>query len=133
MSSELPQIFSLDEIDRVMAERGNAPRPENDRLDNAGIRPPPKPTDGLPESSIEQQFPHIAQKLTVVWPSEACALYINDLVVNRRDTRQGFPQEIIDDLLMLHAINDMLVSVGKRGQRIAAPASAPVLPPRNAR
>lgn len=121
LSSELPQIFSDEEFDKALKARTEAPRPEQERWDNAGIRPPQQASDGLPESCIEQQFPHIAEKLTVVWPSEACALYISDLVVNRREARQGFPQEVLEDLLMLHEINDMLINAGKTAPRNAAP------------
>jgi hypothetical protein len=121
MSDELPKIFSDEEFDLAVKARDKGPRSEQERWDNAGIRPPPQPGDGLPESRIEQLFPHIAEKLTVVWPSEACALYISDLVVNRRESRQGFPQEVLDDLLMLHEINDMLINAGKRAARNADP------------
>ena len=114
MSDELPKIFSDEEFDLAFKAREKGPRSEQERWDNAGIRPAPQASDGLPESHIEQQFPHIAEKLTVVWPSEACALYISDLVANRRESRQGFPQEVLDDLLMLHEINDMLINAGKR-------------------
>ncbi len=133
MTTELPQILSDEEFALLLKVREAMPRPEHDRLDNAGIRPPRQFSDGLPESSLEQQFPHIAAKLAVVWPSEACGLYISDLIVNKRDVRQGFPQEIIEDLLMLHAINDMLVRVGSRGQRIAAPSASPTLSGRRQR
>jgi hypothetical protein len=118
--TELPKIFSDEEFDRLLKVRREVPRPEHDRLDNSGVRPARQKSDGLPESTIEQQFPHIAQKLAVVWPSEACGLYITDLIVNRREARQGFPNEVIEDLLMLHAINDMLVRVSSHGQLIKA-------------
>jgi hypothetical protein len=115
--TELPRIFSDEEFERLLKVRQEEPRREHDRLDNSGIRPAPRISDGLPESTIEQQFPHIAQKLAVVWPSEACGLYITDLIVNRREARQGFPHEVIEDLLMLHSINDMLVHAGGRGRQ----------------
>ena len=120
MSSELPKILSDEEFDKLLKVREEVPRPEHDCWDNSGIRPPAPPSDGLPESCIEQQFPHIAKKLTLAWPSDACALYIADLVVNTREARQGFPQEVLEDLLMLHEINDMLLRVGNRGQRTTA-------------
>lgn len=119
---DLPQLFSDDEFDQAQKAREKLHRAENDRWDNAGARPPPKPTDGLPECTIEQRFPRIAKKLTVIWPSEACATLIKDLIVNvDRDTRQGFPVEVIEDLLMLAEINEMLLRKGS--------PSAPV-PPR---
>lgn len=110
MAHDLPKILSDEEFAALLKQRKQLDRTAHDHWDNAGVRPPQKPTDGLPESTLEQQFPHIAQKLCAVWPSEACALLINNLVVNsNRDSRQGFPEEIIEDLLMLAAINEMLV------------------------
>ena len=127
--SELPKIFSDDEFDKLLKSRGEAPRLEGDRLDNAGLRPAPKPSDGLPESCIEQQFPHIAKKLSVVWPSEACAMYLTDLIVNKREGRQGFPAEVLEDLLLLHEINDMLLRLSNKGPRPGEPAPFSGKPP----
>jgi hypothetical protein len=39
---------------------------------------------------------------------------------NWRGNRQGFPKEVLDDLLMLHETNDMLVRHAARGQRQTA-------------
>ena len=124
MTQDLPEIISDDEFDALLKQREQFDRPEHDRWDNAGIRAPQKPTDGLPESSVEQKFPRIAQKLTLVWRSEACALFIKDLVVNSdRDSRQGFPVEIIEDLMMLYEINETLMP--KTGLASAPPAKSP--------
>jgi hypothetical protein len=123
VGAELPQIFSDEEFDRHLKARTALPRGDHERWDNAAARPLKQRGDGLPESCIEQQFPHIALKLSLVWPSDACAMYIADLVVNRREERQGFPKEVLEDLLMLHAINDMLLRAGKQRSRRVAPAS----------
>lgn len=123
MEKDFPPILSDEEFAALLKQRERFDRPEHDRWDNAGIRPPQKPTDGLPESTLEQQFAHIAQKLTAVWPSEACALLIRNLVVNDRESRQGFPQDVIEDLLMLSEINE--IRLRKIG---LGPASAAVSP-----
>ena len=88
MSTELPTILSDNEFAARLEERKRQQRPELDCWDNKGVRPAPEPSDGLPESSIEQRFPRVAEKLKVVWPSEACALYLAGLLVNTRETRQ---------------------------------------------
>ena len=117
MSKELPQIISDEEFSRLLQEREKAQRAlrtEHDRWDNAGvISRGHQPSDGLPESTIEQNFPRIAQKLLVLWPSEACAMYLTSILVNTREARQGFPPKVVEDLLMLHAINDMHLHSGK--------------------
>lgn len=109
MSAELPKIISDDEFARLLSEREHVVRSGHDRWDNSALISSHQPSDGLPESSIEQSFPRIAEKLVLAWPSEACAMYIASLIVNKREARQGFPKEVVEDLLMLHAINDMLV------------------------
>ena len=117
MSNELPQIISDEEFSRLLQEREKAQRAlhiKNDRWDNAGvISRGHQPSDGMPESTIEQNFPRIAQKLLVLWPSEACAMYLTSLLVNTREARQGFPPQVVEDLLMLYAMNDMLMRSGK--------------------
>jgi hypothetical protein len=110
MNTGLPEILTDDEFERRVKERETLLRSEHDRWDNSGvISRQRRPGDGLPESTIEQLFPRIAEKLTVVWPSEACEMYIASLLVNKRETRQGFPPEVVEDLLMLHSINDMIL------------------------
>lgn len=121
MSDELPKLFSDEEFNeqrqlrerRELADRRTAER----RVAPMGRRL----TDGLPESTIEQKFPHIAKKLTLVWRSEGCAAYIASLSVADRPGRQGFPAEVMEDLMMLHEINDMLIDKPGLGQVAAAP------------
>ena len=109
MSEDLPKIMSDEEFATLLKQREQADRPEFNCWDNTAIRTPPKHTDGLPESTLEQKFPRIAQNLTGIWRSEACADFIKDLVVNvDRDTREGFPVDVIEDLLMLAEINEIL-------------------------
>jgi hypothetical protein len=112
VSKELPEILSDEEFARMLQERDEAARAlrnDHDRWDNSERIPPPRPSDGLPESTIEQHFPRIAQKLVLVWPSKACAEYLTSLIVTEREARQGFPPEVIEDLLMLHSMNDMIL------------------------
>jgi len=107
IGSGFPALFSDDEFDELHQQRIQAERSEHDRMDNAGIRLKPTPTDGLPESTIEQRFKHVAKQLVAMWPSEACAMFIKNLVISDRGTRQGFPQDVVDDLMMLYQINEM--------------------------
>src|SRR5258705_437120 len=112
MSKDFPEILSDEEFARMLNERERAARAirtDQERWDNSALVPPRRPSDGRPESTIEQDFPRIAEKLVLVWPSEACAIYLTNLIVTKRETRQGFPPEVIEDLLMLHSMNDMLV------------------------
>jgi hypothetical protein len=129
MSKEFSDIFSDDEFERLLQERHKAERAlstDQAGWDRSGRVPPHRPGDGLPESTIEQHFPQIAKQLILVWPSEACAVYLNNLIVTRRP-RQGFPPEVLDDLLMLHSMNDMLLR--SMQSRSAFNSSTGKLPP----
>jgi hypothetical protein len=106
-NGEFPSLLSDEEFEDLKLRRYQGERPEHDQLDNKGIRAKSAPTDGLPESTIEQRFARVSQQLAEMWPSDACASYINGLVISDRAERQGFPQEVIDDLMMLYQINEM--------------------------
>ena len=125
MSKELPEILSDEEFARMLHERDEHAHElstTRDQWNKSARIPVRQPSDGLPESTIEQHFPRIAQKLTLVWPSEACAVYLTSLIVNERETRQGFPPEVLDDLLMLHSMNDMILR-GLRARSASNPAT----------
>ncbi len=103
---ELPELFSDEEFEAVLEERKSREVGLSDHQDVRGVRQVARQSDGRPESTIEQRFPHIAQKLAALWPSEACSLYLKNLVVTDRDMRAGFPEEVIEDLIMLYEINE---------------------------
>jgi len=130
MSEEFPEIVSDEEFARMLRERDQAARAirlGHDRWNDSERAPTSRPSDGLPESTIEQFFPQIARKLVMVWPSEACAAYLTSLIVTERETRQGFPPDVIDDLLMLHSINDIILR--NAGTRSTLNSISDKLPP----
>ena len=104
---ELPKIFSDDEFAAAMKLQSDG-QLQHDRWNPAGVRPPTPPTDGKPECSLEQSFPHICRKLVSLWGTDVCALYMKELIVSNRDTRKGFPLDIVEDLLMLYVINEIV-------------------------
>src|SRR4051812_26553555 len=65
--------------------------------------------DGKPESTIEQRFKHVSNHLIAMWGSEACSLYIKRLLVSDRIDRQGFPPDVIEDLILLDRLNDAVL------------------------
>lgn len=125
MSDELPKLFSDDEFNEQKLVRERRELADR-RVQERRAQPVPalKNTDGLPQSTIEQKFPHIAKKLTSLWRSEACAVYISGLTVADRPGRQGFPLDVMEDLMMLYEINDMLIKKPDLGQ--AASETPPV-------
>lgn len=124
MSDELPKLFSDEEFNeqrRVRERRELADR----RVQERRAQPVPalKNTDGLPQSTIEQRFPHIAKKLIALWRSEACTVYLSSLTVADRPGRQGFPLGVMEDFMMLYEINDMLISKPNLEKAAAAPTT----------
>ena len=108
MASELPQILSDEEFAALLKRREPQVGTDFGAWDSSyAFRAAPK-SDGLPESTLEQRFPHIAKRLTAIWRSEECTEYLNHLVVSERETRVGFPMEVVEDLMLLHSINEMV-------------------------
>jgi hypothetical protein len=108
-SSEFPAILSDEEFEAVRKQRERIVRSRLNSTDITDTQRPPAPTDGRPESTIEQRFPHVAKMLVAMWPSEALALYVKRMMVADRETRAGFPRDVIEDLLLLDELNDMLL------------------------
>lgn len=57
---------------------------------------------GYVDSIIDEQFPHIAEKIWIMWGSEECMNYIENLVnyspTADRPERQGFPFQALIEL-----------------------------------
>jgi len=104
-------LFSDEEFNeqRLLRERRELADRRTEERRAAPVQQPMR-TDGLPQSTIEQKFPHIAKKLTALWRSAACTVYLSGLTVADRPGRQGFPLGVMEDLLMLYEINDTLIS-----------------------
>ena len=124
VSDELPKLFSDEEFNeqRLVRERLEL---ADRRIEERRARSvqAPEHTDGLPQSTIEQKYPHVAKKLTSLWRSEACTVYLSALTVADRPDRQGFPLEVMEDLMMLYEINDMLSRKPGLEQAAAAPSA----------
>lgn len=56
-------------------------------------------------SHVEQKFPRIVARLVELWHSGACRPYLNSLLLDERGDRQGFPPEVMDELILLDRIH----------------------------
>lgn len=56
-----------------------------------------------------ESMPHIVAKLTRLWPTRECQVYLHALLRDNRDgTRQGFPIAVVDELLcLLSVLNEL--------------------------
>ncbi|MDO9226123.1 MAG: hypothetical protein Q8M09_17895 [Pseudomonadota bacterium] len=52
-------------------------------------------------SIIERQFSRIADELVIRWKRADIDAYLNGLMLDDRGNRQGFPPEVLDDLMFL--------------------------------
>lgn len=57
-------------------------------------------------SSIEANFPHIAEKLILVWGYAESFAYLSELIIDNRGNRMGFDREIMSDLMLLLKITE---------------------------
>jgi hypothetical protein len=56
-------------------------------------------------SHLEQQFPRIAFRLVELWENVACGDYLRSLLMDDRGGRQGFPPEVVEELILLDSIH----------------------------
>jgi hypothetical protein len=55
---------------------------------------------------LEAKFPHILEKLTIMWDSPEFDTYLNKFMLDKRDhARQGFPPEIATEILRLSMLH----------------------------
>jgi hypothetical protein len=60
------------------------------------------PLDACPRA-LATQYPRIVNLIALQWnDSDACSAYLEDLLVDRRGARQGFPAVVQRELVRLH-------------------------------
>ena len=63
---------------------------------------------------LTRQFPRIANRLRHLWKQVArCEEYLDDLLVDRRGTRKGFPPKIVQELEALREHHVLLYPSGR--------------------
>jgi hypothetical protein len=112
--TEVPTLLTDAEFDALLSARKERERLARqwDRWDVSGTMLNKPASDGRPESIIEQKFPHIAARIMAFWRTHALSDYIASILVMDRQDRQGFPREVVEDLLMLHALNERVIRMG---------------------
>lgn len=69
---------------------------------------------GLPQSLQPKEaaahFPHVVNKLAALWPSpKACRQYFDEVLLDDRGDRQGFPVRVAHELVALQNHYDTVV------------------------
>ena len=54
---------------------------------------------------IGQEFPHVEERLRLIWGSPECCAYLNTLTLSDRTGRAGFPPHIFRHLIDLQKIH----------------------------
>lgn len=100
IESSFPNIFGLDEIERLT--------PDNEIVRHPARRP--QAFDPDPRHPLERDFSRVLHSIVVLWGTEMCTDYIRSLVMMKPgEKRQGFPMELLEDLLMLDGCNTRLM------------------------
>lgn len=95
----LPTLFGSDEIERLT--------PGNEIVSS---KAPARPVDVDPRHPLERDFPHVMICIMGYWGTEMCAEYIQSLVMMKAgEKRQGFPMNLVEDLLLLDRCNGELL------------------------
>lgn len=55
-------------------------------------------------SAVERRFPHIVHNLIKLWQSAEIDGYMDSLLIDSRGDRQGFPEEVLEELVFLAGI-----------------------------
>jgi hypothetical protein len=55
--------------------------------------------------ALEKQFPRIMQNIILMWGFPEFPKYIEKISVDERGNRHGFPPEVLDEIMLLHAVH----------------------------
>jgi len=71
-------------------------------IDRAFARPAPEKIEVC--SHLEECYPHLLERIVATWRSPESQAYLRKLIVDERGSRQGFPFDVMSELLMLSAV-----------------------------
>ena len=70
------------------------------------------PNDPNYVSAVEKRFPRIAEKIVLMWGATEFPQYLTSLMIDKRGDRQGFPFDVLEELMFLSEMHDS--RLGKR-------------------
>jgi hypothetical protein len=86
---------------------------------------PMLPSDLAPDFAlIQEQFPKIGEKMTLMWGSVALQAYLNKTIFDERGGRQGFPMPVVSALMRLYDYHASLMpapGAGDAWEQVARP------------
>jgi hypothetical protein len=82
----------------------------------------PEPFDPSYACNLEKRFPRLVDKITLMWGAKDFPIFLSNLIIDDRGNRQGFPLEVIEEMMFLQEIHDIRLGkrtvVAKEGYRI---------------
>lgn len=59
---------------------------------------------------LSQQFPHVIEKVILLWGYPEFYIFINKLLLqSRNENRQGFPPEVLKDILQMETDHEKII------------------------
>jgi len=94
----------------LSVERGgiDSPFPDLSMLDEK-VEPRKGPAELLDVRAAIEDYPRISSRIQQLWGSSECESYINNLVIDTRGNRKGFPTAVMEELLYLGRLARALV------------------------
>ena len=81
-----------------------------------------EPVDRKYVSALEKGFPRVVDKILLMWGAKEFPEFLSTLMIDTRGGRQGFPFDVIQELMFLQEIHDYCqdkqTTVTKEGYRI---------------
>jgi len=98
-----PQAAAADKAD---AQARPQPAPTTSHPPVSATSSPPRiqPPAAADLCALEADYPRIIDKLQTLWPGEACARYLDSLIIDDRGGRQGFSPAVMSEILFLKEI-----------------------------
>jgi hypothetical protein len=62
-----------------------------------------------PKSELELRYPHIVDKLVMLWGYPELTQYLDKILFADDRRREGFPPEVMEELMMLHSLHSAAV------------------------
>jgi len=107
----LREQLEAEESAQVVPEAGHPVLIDPDLIDRALARPAPELIEV--RCALEEQFPNLLQRVTVMWGEPEALAFLQKLIVDERGGRQGFPFEVMSELLVLSGIAEAKANTDK--------------------
>lgn len=111
LDDALREQLQAEESAQVVPEVGHPVLIDPTLIDRAFARPAPERIEV--RCALEDQFPNLLKRLTVMWGEPEALALLQKLIVDERGGRQGFPFDVMSELLTLSGIAEAKAETDK--------------------